>query len=334
MKKALVVDLSYQVARNMSVPTLAALRTKDKVRTGGLFGTLKTIYTAAKAGHYDKIVCCMDSYPAFRKQLFPNYKHSRKSNPDSPEYQSYVAEDAWGWSEKKAKHFTFDELKDILPKLCVQVIIQENVEGDDLVYQTCKVLTDEGYECYAMSDDKDYLQLINLVPNLKVYRAMKGETITKENFLESCDVPYNWFIYYKAMCGDSSDEIPGIAKGLGEASIKEFIKYADSLGINPDNKEVVYGKLLNLVKIYDGKSAGRVKKIDESALEVLKKNIRLMDFRECPYGEGKKEELNKLLHEPLKLDLEYVMSKFKKYEFGSIASMLFDSTFKRLEKAK
>ena len=333
MKKALVVDLSYQVARNMAVPTLAALRTKDKVRTGGLFGTLKTIYNAAKAGHYDKIVCCMDSYPAFRKQLFPNYKHSRRSNPDSPEYVSYIAEDAWGWSEKKAKHFTFDELKDILPKLCVQTIIQENVEGDDLVYQTCLMLSEEGYECYAMSDDKDYLQLVNLIPGLKVYRAMKGDTITRENFLESVDVPYNWFIFYKAMIGDPSDEIPGFVKGLGEVTVKEFIKYADGLGLNPDHKESIYKKLLSLASIYDGKSARRVKKIDEAAIEVLQKNIRLMDFRECPYGDSKKEELKRLLHEPLKFDQIYVMNKFKQLEFSSLAQLLFDNTFKKLEKS-
>lgn len=329
-KKALVVDLSYQVHRNMAVPNLAKLRTKDKVRIGGLFGTLKTLQNEAKYGNYSKIVCCMDSYPAFRKQLFPNYKHSRKSNPDSPEYLSYIAEDPYGWSEKKAKHFTFEKLKEVLPKLCVQTIIQENVEGDDLVYRTCLELTKDGYTCYAMSDDKDYLQLVHLVPGLKVKRVIAQEIITKDNFQEKCGVPAEWFIYYKAMIGDKSDEIPNIAKGFGEVGVKKFIYNLDKYGVNPDNKDLVYDKILEIAQIPDENGKPLAPKVDKEAIEVLKRNMRLMDFRECPYGEAHQEELKTLLNEKLQFDAPYLMETFKKYEMGTLMPMLVESTFKRM----
>lgn len=329
-KKALVIDLSYQVHRNMAVPNLSGLRTKDMKRTGGVFGTLKTIQNVARYGNYSKIICCMDSYPAFRKQLFPGYKQSRKSNPDSPEYVSYIAEDKWGWSEKKAKHFTFDVLKAILPKLCVQVIAQENVEGDDLVYQTCLQLSKEGYYCCALSDDKDYLQLIHLIPNLKVNRAMSKEVVTKENFLEKCGVPSEWFIYYKAIIGDSSDEIPGIAKGFGEVSAKKFILEAKNSGIDPDDKGTVYNNLFELAKQKNEKGKPLAPKITEESIDSLKKNIKLMDFRECPYGESHQEELKTLINEKLVFDQMFLMEQFKKYEFGSLVQMLIEPTFKRL----
>lgn len=329
-KKALIVDLSYQVHRNMSVPQMAAMRTKDKTRTGGLFGTLHTIQNVAKTGGYSKIVCCMDSYPAFRKQLFPNYKHSRRSNPDSPEYISYVAEDRWGWSEKKAKHFTFEILKSLLPKLCVQTIIQENVEGDDLVYQTCLELSKDGYTCYAMSDDKDYLQLVHLIPGLKVNRAMAKEIVTKDNFKDKFGVSPEWFIYYKAMIGDSSDEISGIAKGFGEVGVKKFINKACEKGIDPDNKETIYDELLKLAQSSDEKGKPLAPKVTPEAIEILKRNIKLMDFRECPYGEVHKEELKRLLNEKLQFDSQYLLETFKKYELNSLMPMLIESTFKRM----
>ena len=222
VKRALVVDLSYQVHRYLSVPQVNDLRTKSKVKIGGVYGVLKALNGALSNDYYSKVICCMDSYPAFRKQLMPAYKSSRRSNPDSPEYASFVAKDQWGWSQKTTQEFTFRMLKVLLPMLKIKTIIQENVEGDDLVYHTCKYLTNEGWECTAMSDDKDYLQLVNLIPGIRILRAMHGDVITEANFFEKMKVHHDWFIFYKALLGDPSDEIPSVVKGFGEASIIKF----------------------------------------------------------------------------------------------------------------
>lgn len=320
-KRALVVDLSYQVHRYLSVPQINELRNKDKVKVGGVYGVLKALNGAMTSGCYSKVICCMDSYPAFRKQLFPSYKSSRRNNPDSPEYASYIAADKWGWSEKSTQEFTFRMLKALLPKLKIKTIIQENVEGDDLVYHTCKYLTEQGWECTAMSDDKDYLQLINLVPGIRVLRAMHGDVITETNFFEKLKVHPDWFIFYKAMMGDPSDEIPSVVKGFGEASIIKFVNTAHDNGIDP-NDLTVYDKMFDLAKNWgDTRSKRCVQKFTESCLMPLRKNLKLMDFRECPYGLNKREELHKEINKEVTLDIEGAMKLLSDLEMKSMMAL-------------
>lgn len=329
-KRALVIDLSYLVHRCLAVPTMAELRTKDKARVGGIYGVLKSLQAALSKDVYTKVVCCMDSYPAFRKQLFPSYKASRRNNPDSPEYQSYIAKDKWGWSQKSTQDFTFNTLKSLLPKLKIQTIIQENVEGDDLVYHTCLHLTKEGWYCTAMSDDKDYLQLINLVPSLKIYRAMKGDVITKENFFDKIGVHPEFFILYKALLGDPSDEIPGVAKGFGEGSIIKFVNYAHDAGLNP-NDISIYDKMFELAESVEDKKLTRyLKNFNRDCFNSWRKNMKLMDFRECPYGLNKREELKETLEKPLSLDVECVNEVLKTLEMNSMLTLPISPMISRL----
>lgn len=330
IKRALVVDLSYQVHRYLSVPKMAELRTKDKVKVGGVYGVLKALESAMTTDVFTKVICCMDSYPAFRKQLFPSYKSSRRSNPDSPEYQDYVRKDAWGWSQKSTQDFTFNTLKILLPKMKIPTLIQENVEGDDLVYHTCKQLTEDGWSCTAMSDDRDYLQLINLVPNLKIYRVIKGDVITSENFYDRIGVHPEWFIIYKALMGDPSDEIPSAVKGFGETSIIKFVNEAYNRGIQ-SNSATVFNDLINLAQNWSDKKTERyIKKFTEDALIPLKKNLQLMDFRLCPYGKNKLEDLKESLNKTLDLDGVYVKDMFQKLEFKSMMSLIQSPLISRL----
>lgn len=321
VKRALVVDLSYLVHRCLSVPTMSELRTKNKAKVGGVYGVLKSLQAALSKDFYNKVVCCMDSYPAFRKMLFPSYKSSRRNNPDSPEYQSYIKRDKWGWSQKSTQDFTFKVLKNLLPKLKIQTIIQENVEGDDLVYHTCLQLTQDGWECTAMSDDKDYLQLINLIPSLKILRAMKGDIVTKENFFEKIGVYPEFFILYKALLGDPSDEIPGVAKGFGEGSIKKFVNYAHDKGLDPNTLEI-YDSMFTLAENVEDKSLNRfLKNFNRDCFQVWRKNMKLMDFRECPYGLNKREELKETLATPLTLDADSVNEVLKSLEMTSMLTL-------------
>ena len=57
-KRALVVDLSYQVHRYLSVPQMSELRNKDKVKVGGVFGVLKALNNALSNDCFSKVICC------------------------------------------------------------------------------------------------------------------------------------------------------------------------------------------------------------------------------------------------------------------------------------
>ena len=329
-KRALVVDLSYQVHRYLSVPQMSELRNKDKVKVGGVFGVLKALNNALSNDCFSKVICCMDSYPAYRKQLFPSYKSSRRNNPDSPEYASYIATDKWGWSQKSTQEFTFRTLKFLLPKLKIKTIIQENVEGDDLVYHTCKHLTEQGWSCTAMSDDKDYLQLVNLIPGIKILRAMHGDVVTSLNFFDKCKVYPEWFIFYKALLGDPSDEIPNVVKGFGEASIIKFVNKAHELRIDPNDLNM-YDKLFSLAENWeDSRSKRSIQKFTKDCLQLLEKNLNLMDFRRCPYGSNKHEELKSLLNESVVADESGAIELLEKLEMKTMMALPYSPIIKRL----
>lgn len=327
---ALIVDTSFLVHRQLAMPNVASLRTKNGMRTGGIFGTLRSLSaTVREIQDLGVVVCCFDSYPAYRKFIYPEYKANRKSNPDSPEYQEFIAKDQFGWSTEDMNNFTYDTLKTLLPKMKVKTIYQENVEGDDAVFQSAKYLSSKGYKCIVMSDDRDFLQIVNEVPNCEVYRVMAKETITKDNLRENQGVAPEWYIIFKAMCGDGSDGIPGVASGFGPGAITQLINEAESRGLDPDDPDTL-DKLVELAQSWNDKGKARIQKFDKVARDQLELNLKIMDFRKCPYPDAALEELKSKLDEHLEFDNMYLLQKFKEYEFSSLGNILTDIHFRKL----
>ncbi len=156
----------------------------------------------------DKLVVAFDMHGHnFRKDIYPEYKANRHGMPDDLAMQMPI-------------------LHDLLFAMRVAVAEKPGVEADDIIGTIAKA-TDA--ETIIVSGDRDMLQLVS--DNVTVLLTKKGvtevELVDPEVLMENYHLTPKQVIDYKALRGDTSDNIPGV-KGVGEKTAVALLeKYGD-----------------------------------------------------------------------------------------------------------
>lgn len=246
LNKTLIIDGSYMLHRALHVPALFDLSTSDGVKSGGVYGFLKTLQSEIrKFPEYFPVVCWDKGLAKRRTDLYPDYKANRKRQKvdeiiaagGTPEKDEYLEE----------YHRQRDILISILSSLGVTSLIIPGWEGDDLQY----VLTLLSNDCIVVSDDKDMIQLVS--PTCKIRRPMKDELIdfSGDNYYH-----HPRYTIRKSITGDPSDGIPQVASGVGEktadtiAQLIEHVsedKYKETLIESIDKVKPALAKKINEV---------------------------------------------------------------------------------------
>ena len=92
----------------------------------------------------------------------------------------------------------------------------EGVEADDLIGFIVKDPKFHNYQKVIVSNDKDFIQLCD--ERTILYRPVKDQILNIKTVLEEYNIhPYN-FVLARAICGDVSDNLPGV-KGAGLATV-------------------------------------------------------------------------------------------------------------------
>ena len=159
--------------------------------------------------------------PTFRHQKYDGYKAGRKGMPDELAMQMpYV--------------------KKLLTALGVPVIECEGYEADDILGTLAAKCDNTDSQCILATGDRDSFQLIT--DNVFVNLASTKEDVlyTPAKIMEVYGVTPPQMTDVKALMGDSSDNIPGVA-GIGEKtalsliqkyhSIDEIYKNIDSIDV-------------------------------------------------------------------------------------------------------
>ena len=142
--------------------------------------------------------------PTFRHKAVSYYKANRKGMP--PELAEQLP-----------------RVKELLGLMGVKVVECEGYEADDILGTLSKLCSDSGNECFVLTGDRDSLQLID--DKVTVVLATNKENIyyTPDRFMEDYGFEPIKLIDLKALMGDSSDNIPGVA-GIGEKTASSLIK--------------------------------------------------------------------------------------------------------------
>ena len=156
--------------------------------------------------------------PTFRHKAVATYKANRKGMP--PELAEQLP-----------------RVKELLSLMGVKVVECEGYEADDILGTLSKLCSDSGNECFVLTGDRDSLQLID--DKVTVVLATNKENIyyTPQRFTEDYGFEPIKLIDLKALMGDSSDNISGVA-GIGEKTASSLIKE--------------YGSIENLYENYEG----------------------------------------------------------------------------------
>ncbi len=142
--------------------------------------------------------------PTFRHKAAAYYKANRKGMP--PELAQQLP-----------------RVKELLTLMGIRVVECEGYEADDILGTLSKACSDRGEQCFVLTGDRDSLQLID--KNVTVLLATNKETVnyTPERFMEDYGFEPIRLIDLKALMGDSSDNIPGVA-GIGEKTASALIR--------------------------------------------------------------------------------------------------------------
>ncbi|QZX49342.1 5'-3' exonuclease [Mycoplasma sp. E35C] len=209
-KKALVIDGNSLVFRAFYATIgMYEYAVQNNLRpNNGIKTSLLMINKIIKQDNYDYALIAFDSgQKTDRAKVFEGYKATRKKPADGLIEQLIAIQDG-------------------LKFLGFKVLSSPGIEADDLVGSFSVLANKHNIKCDVYSSDQDIYQLVN--QNTTMYQFVKGVSVFKEindqNFaehfhgLKPLDV-----IEYKALVGDSSDNIPGV-KGIGIKTAIELIK--------------------------------------------------------------------------------------------------------------
>src|SRR5690606_25915967 len=96
--------------------------------------------------------------------------------------------------------------------LRIMSVDQLGFEADDLIGTLAHQGEAEGYRVVIVSGDKDFAQLVN--DKITLLDTMKDKRTDIKAVVEKWGVRPDQIIDYLAICGDSSDNIPGV-RGIG-----------------------------------------------------------------------------------------------------------------------
>lgn len=220
---------------------------------GGLIGFLKSIGSAIKIIQPTRCIIVFDGEGGSvnRKYLYPEYKGNR-DNKRLMNYKSFNNKE----EEKQSQVDEITRLIDYLDCLPLSLISEDRLEADDVIgYLSNKIYTDyDDSQVYIMSTDNDFLQLVN--DRRFVYSPTKKITYDIERVFNEFSIHPENFVVYKALVGDTSDNIPGVS-GVGEKNVsvlfeglktdeRKNLDYIFEVCKNPPKKSILYEKILEL----------------------------------------------------------------------------------------
>ncbi len=231
MKKILVIDGNSII--NRAFYGVRPLTTKSGKSTNAIFGMINIISRQMDLVNPDYVAVAFDlKEKTFRHEMYEHYKEGR--HPTPPELLSQ-----------------FPDAKECLELMGIHVMELPGYEADDIQGTVASLAhSAEDTESYILTGDRDLLQLID--DKITVLLATNQDTLRmkRDEFFEKYGVEPSQFVDMKALMGDSSDNIPGVA-GIGEKTAAALIKNFGTLdGIyeNIDDSKIAKGVREKLIR--------------------------------------------------------------------------------------
>ncbi|WP_071126567.1 DNA polymerase I [Peptoniphilus lacydonensis] len=318
--KFLIIDGSSLFFR--AFYALPLLKTKRGLYTNAIYGFVMMVENAIEKINPTHVAVCFDMKgKTFRSDIYKDYKGTRQKTPNELEQQ-------------------WPLVRDILNYMNIKILESPVYEADDIAGTLAKIASEENFETYLLTGDKDYFQLVD--ENTKVLLTRKGITemdiVTIESLKEDYEIEPKQFIELKALMGDSSDNIPGIY-GIGEKTGLKIIKEFKNIENLYDNIEDISGKKLK-EKLIDGKMSAFMSKKLGTIVRDVPIDESLDDFKKTPYDYEKLSQmyrdfefssmLKRLPKEYQKEDIEEISED----NFKFVEEKNLDNIIKKLKKSK
>jgi DNA polymerase I len=235
VSKLLLIDghsLAFRAYYAFAKGREGGLRTSTGIPTSVCFGFLKSLIEVIGKEKPTYLAIAFDlGGPTYRHEADETYKAGRAETPED---------------------FIPDilNLQELLTALNLPIVVAPGYEADDVIGTLTRKASQQGWEVKIVSGDRDLFQLVDDAGLVRVlylsnaFGAARGnaaatsQSFGPEEVVAKLGIRPNQVVDYKALCGDSSDNIPGV-KGIGHKTALQLLTQYDTL-------EGVYNALPNI----------------------------------------------------------------------------------------
>jgi DNA polymerase-1 len=185
------------------------LTTKDGLFTHAIYGFLSIVLKICDEVQPDALAFAFDlRAPTFRHLRYADYKGTRKGMPEELAQQ-------------------LEPTKELIRLMGWKIVEREGYEADDVLGTLGAMCREKQAECVIATGDRDSFQLVGGGVNVRLASTKSGQSVVQmideAAIREKYGVTPPQMIEIKALMGDTSDNIPGVA-GIGEKTALALIQ--------------------------------------------------------------------------------------------------------------
>lgn len=237
--KLLVIDGNSII--NRAFYGIRLLTNRNGVPTNAVLGFLRIYKKLCDLCTPDAAAAAFDlSEPTFRHKRYDAYKAGRRKMPEELAEQLPI-------------------LKEILTDLGIRVLETPGFEADDILGTLSAACEKSGNDCFLATGDRDALQLIGSHTTVLLASNKETKIYTPQTLFDEYGVTPKEMIEIKALQGDASDNIPGVA-GIGQKTALALIQNYHSIDYIFENLDTLDVKPGVRTKLQSGEESARMSK--------------------------------------------------------------------------
>jgi DNA polymerase I len=176
--------------------------------TFAVFGFANLLITMLEKEKPDYLAISFDMGLSGRELLFPEYKGTRAAMEDA---------------EQASFDSQMDRIQQMVVAFNIPLLVLPGYEADDIMGTVAKQAVEQGVDVKIFTGDGDILQLLDEHVKVQMFQTMGGEIeYDLALFKEKKGYEPHQLIDFKAMKGDTSDNIPGV-KGIGDKTATDLL---------------------------------------------------------------------------------------------------------------
>ncbi len=286
-QKLVLIDGHALAYRMFYALPLESFTTKTGEPTNATYGftrTLLELILSSSPPAY--LAVSFDVGATFRDEIFSEYKGTREKMPDELSLQ-------------------IERIKEVVEALNIPILELEGYEADDVLGTVARHAKQQQVPVHIITGDRDLLQLVdeNTRVELPTRSSQPAEVYDETAVFEKLGVRPDQVVDYKALVGDSSDNIPGV-RGVGQkTAVKLLAEYdtLDKIYANLDDIKGAMGK-----KLAEGRDSAY---LSQKLAQIITDAPINLDLEAC------------VTHD---FEARGVLSLFQELEFRSLTSMLLE----------
>ena len=244
--------------------------------TTGVYGFLNVFLRALQDWNPTHCAIAFDTRaPTFRHQRFEQYKAQREATPQELRHQ-------------------FDRVKQLMTGFGVPVFELDGYEADDLIGTLSLRAEEQGVGTVILTGDRDTFQLISPSVRVDMFHSIQdrktydeAELIARYSGLTAAQQPD-----FKALLGDSSDNIPGVPRVGEKRAIGLLNEYGTLEGIYE------YLESVKPPSVKSSLAESRELAFENRFLTTIQRDVPVeFDLDACRFGSYERQDVVSLLTE-------------------------------------